>query len=172
MMYGADMNLSLDLQHLVANIGRWTDSVTFSSSARNILKLGLLDDKLFKPICVEDLGQTDGPVVEPFIRLKPYHTTRIFPPSPPVVEPAVKGDPGYPAKEELEQAKEMVLQEMPEYAQLVRDALAKTMEVDEDMATGDDHGMVVTPLGTGSAIPSKYRNGELVATRLIQFEQA
>jgi hypothetical protein len=165
------MNLSLDLQHLVANIDRWTDSVTFSSSARNILKLGLLDDKLFKPICVEDLGQSDGPAIEPFIDLKPYHTTRIFPPSPPVVEAAVKGDPGYPAKDELERAKEMVLQEMPEYAQLVRDALAKTMDVDEDMATGDDHGMIVLPLGTGSAIPSKYRNGELEVTSQIQFEE-
>jgi hypothetical protein len=163
--------LFLDLQHLVANIDRWTDSVTFSSSARNLLKLGLLDDKLFKPISVEDLGQTDGPAVEPFIDLKPYHTTRIFPPSPPIVEAAVKGDPGYPAKDELEQAKEMVLQEMPEYAQLVRDALAKTMDVDEDMATGDDHGMVVTPLGTGSAIPSKYRNGELAVTSSTQFKK-
>jgi ribonuclease Z len=151
---------SPDLQHLVANVDRWTDTVTFSSSARNLLKLGLLDDKLFRPIRVKDLGQGAGPAVEPFVDLKPYHTTRIFPPSPPVVAPAVQGDPGYPAKDELEQAKEVVLKEMPEYAQLVREALANAMEVDEDIVTGDDHGMVVTPLGTGSAIPSKYRNGE------------
>ena len=106
------------------------------------------------------MGEDDGLAVEPFINIKPYHQTRIFPPGQPSIGTLLEGDPGYPAETEREAAKELVMQEMPEYARLVQEARTKTMEVDEDMVSEDDYGMVVTPLGTGSAIPSKYRNGE------------
>ena len=134
--------------------------MTFTSSARNLLKLSLLDDQLFRPIRVENMGEDDGLAVEPFINIKPYHQTRIFPPGQPTIGTLLEGDPGYPAETEREAAKELVMQEMPEYARLVQEARTKTREVDEDMVSEDDYGMVVTPLGTGSAIPSKYRNGE------------
>lgn len=134
--------------------------MTFTSSAKNLLKLSILDNKLFKPVAVgASSGETIAGLPEPFIEVKPYHYTRIFPPSQPTIEGLPKGDPGYPAQDGLERAKEEILNEMPEYARLVKEALGKTTPVDEDMNGGDDYGMVVTPLGTGSAIPSKYRNG-------------
>lgn len=51
----------------------------------------------------------------------------------------------------------MVLAQMPKYADALR-----TLESAEVMPTEspEDYGISVTPFGTGSAIPSKYRNGK------------
>ena len=98
----------------------------------------------------------------PFIPAQPHMFTRIFPSTPPQVIVTGDSDPGYPAVRELESAQKLVMDEMPEYADLVKKAWEKTAAIEDAMTVEDDFGMVVTPLGTGSAIPSKYRNGEYI----------
>lgn len=85
----------------------------------------------------------------------------MHPPAPPkVVEDHAKDRP-FPTKPaELEWAKDVLAKESPEYT-LACEAAQSTVASDPRSSTpstapGDD--IVVTTLGTGSAIPSKYRN--------------
>jgi len=146
---------------VLANVDRFVDSVTYTSSARNLLKLNILDKDIFQLVHIEDKGDQSMKEDEsPFIPAQPHMNTRVFPPSPPQVIVVGDSDPGYPAVPELESAQKLVMDEMPEYADLVKKAWEKTAAVGENRTVEDDFGIVVTPLGTGSAIPSKYRNGE------------
>jgi hypothetical protein len=122
----------------------------------------MLDEDIFQlPHTFNKGAVEDDPLEAPLTLVKPYQITRIFPPSPPTIPVSRPGDPPYPKEAEIEEAKKTIMQSMPEYATLVEEARKKVDQADVDMS-GDDYGIVVTPLGTGSAIPSKYRNGEIL----------
>lgn len=96
--------------------------------------------------------------------MQPLHNTGMHPfAAPHVLEPRPSDVPFPTTKAGLEEAKATLEETLTEYiasVTLAKEAvaleLAQRMEVEASI--GDD--IVVTTLGTGSAIPSKYRNGE------------
>lgn len=88
--------------------------------------------------------------------------TRIFPPSATTIAHPHTGDPVCPiGPEEIATAQGKVEQDIPKFGEALR-ALREAPLQDVDMDAGEHYGIVVTPLGTGSAIPSKHRNGECI----------
>lgn len=93
--------------------------------------------------------------------LQPYHLMKMYPPTPPtVLQPHERDLPFHTTSEATQSAKDKVQISMPEYAaecsrarQSVR---ADPRGTSDRKELGDD--VVVTTLGTGSAMPSKYRN--------------
>lgn len=85
----------------------------------------------------------------------------MHPPAPPKVLPSGPKDRPFPTnKAELEWAKDVLAKESPDYA-LACEAAQKAVASDprsSQTSTAPGHDITVTTLGTGSAIPSKYRN--------------
>jgi ribonuclease Z len=96
----------------------------------------------------------------------PDHHIRMQPPMRPEVSGHRDKDRPFPTSpEEVTAALDTIAEEEPEYVAAVKMA-RKAVQAQEQtlgvrpMSPGDD--IVVTTLGTGSAVPSKYRNGELL----------
>lgn len=82
------------------------------------------------------------------------------PASPALLPPHAKDRPFPVNSSELEWAKDILAKESPEYA-LACDAARQAVQADprsSQPASSPGHDITVTTLGTGSAIPSKYRN--------------
>jgi ribonuclease Z len=83
---------------------------------------------------------------------------KMYPSGPLEVLPHSRADPNYPESTKgQELACQAVLTQMPRYADALR-TLESAPEA--SLPTPNDYGITVTPFGTGSAIPSKYRNGK------------
>ena len=93
--------------------------------------------------------------------VRPQQSVRMHPPGPVETLPLVdKFGPYTATPEDLIRARRHLRKESPRYAQLCDEA-KKAVEADPRSASsrnrvGDD--ILITTLGTGSAIPSKYRN--------------
>lgn len=86
----------------------------------------------------------------------------MYPPAPLSVLPHSGADPNYPESAPGQEASQQaVLTQMPRYADALRTLESAPSPAPESQP--EDYGIIVTPFGTGSAIPSKYRNGKFPA---------
>lgn len=91
----------------------------------------------------------------------------MYPASPLEVLPHSRADPNYPESAKgQELACQAVLTQMPRYADALRTLESAPAP---SLPLPDDYGITVTPFGTGSAIPSKYRNGESSPSFRIEY---
>ncbi|WVW79468.1 hypothetical protein I302_101437 [Kwoniella bestiolae CBS 10118] len=149
-------------QHLIADPVNHPDRTVFNSAAWNTLQLSLADPEIFVPPFVSsphppsiDLPPNTSFLVEgSFCRMhQPGAVT--------VVDTHEKDLPFSITSSEAEVARETIRQDMPEYA-IACDQAHQAILADPRSThpptpkVGDD--ITVTTLGTGSAIPSKYRN--------------
>ena len=124
----------------------------------------LLDDQIFSiPHTLDD--DAAGPALPPNTTvLKPYHNIGMYPASAPhLLEPRPSDTPFPTTAAGLEEAKVKVRESMADYAAAVdaaRTAVQNEITQRSQAALGAGEDIIVTTLGTGSAIPSKYRNGE------------
>lgn len=151
-------------QHLYAD-QMGSNEVFFRSSAWNALQLNVLDPTIF-PVPSYAVTPSPPPAMPPNAKqLIPNHMVQMYPAKPvALVEDHIK-DVAFPTDEAgLVAAREALRQTHAEYAAAV-DAAQAAIAADAKRRgwrtplPGDD--IVVTTLGTGSAIPSIYRNGEL-----------
>ncbi|KAK8843961.1 hypothetical protein IAR55_006753 [Kwoniella newhampshirensis] len=150
-------------QHLIADPDNSPDHTVFNSAAWNTLQLSLLDSEIFTPPYIASSTPEPSSPLPPntnFLVQGSY--CRMHPPSPASILPHHEKDvPFLVIAAEGDVARETILSDMPEYAQACNAAQA-AVRADPRSGTppasqaGDD--IVVTTLGTGSAIPSKYRN--------------
>ncbi|WWC73000.1 uncharacterized protein I206_106964 [Kwoniella pini CBS 10737] len=149
-------------QHLIADPVEYPDRTVFNSAAWNTLQLSIADSTIFNPPYVTSPRppSVDLPPNTSFLVEGAF--CRMHPPAPVTLLGVHDKDiPFTITKEEAESARETIRQDMPEYsiacdaAQLsISSALRAKSSSDKQI--GED--IVVTTLGTGSAIPSKYRN--------------
>ncbi|KLT46439.1 Metallo-hydrolase/oxidoreductase, partial [Cutaneotrichosporon oleaginosum] len=147
-------------QHLYAD-PEGTREIYFRNSAWNALQLNMLDSSIFP---IPDFAPGSPPPHMPANaqRLVPNHVVPMYPPKPVFLTEDHMKDTLFPAdKTELAEARAALRRNHPEYAAAV-DAAQAAMAADADRRAclsprpGDD--IVVTTLGTGSAIPSIFRN--------------
>ncbi|WVR08979.1 hypothetical protein IAU60_006038 [Kwoniella sp. DSM 27419] len=149
-------------QHLIADPTEYPDRTVFNSAAWNTLQLSLLDSSIFTPPFVTSPHPPalDLPPNTTFLTEGAY--CRMYPAAPvSAIPPHDKDVPFSVTEPELASAHEKIKTDMPDYAEAV-DAAKAAVSADPRSTnlpsprSGDD--IVVTTLGTGSAIPSKYRN--------------
>ncbi|WVQ93116.1 hypothetical protein IAU59_000180 [Kwoniella sp. CBS 9459] len=149
-------------QHLIAETEQCPDRTVFNSAAWNTLQLSLLDPQIFTPPFVTAPQQSSTPLPPNTSLLIEGSNCRMHPPAEPTILPHHEKDvPFLYTRVEAEVARAKIREDMPEYAQAV-DAARQAVASDPRSISpptprpGDD--ITVTTLGTGSAIPSKYRN--------------
>ncbi|KAL7422932.1 hypothetical protein Q5752_002229 [Cryptotrichosporon argae] len=146
--------------HLVADVAG-DNRIFFTSTSWNMLQLSLLDPSIFN-VPHHALAPVDpAPLPARAERLIPNHVVRMHPLKPPEVAPNHDKDRTFPmTPEELAAARESVQAQLPGYASAVEAALksVRAAAARRAQTTGPGDDIVVTTLGTGSAIPSKYRN--------------
>ncbi|OCF35667.1 hypothetical protein I316_02722 [Kwoniella heveanensis BCC8398] len=149
-------------QHLIAETEEYPDRTVFNSAAWNTLQLSLLDPQVFSPpfVTAPHLPSTSLPPNTSLLTEGSY--CRMHPPADVTTLPHHEKDiPFLYTHSDAEEARAKIRQDMPEYAQAV-DAAREAVSSDPRTTgsstprPGDD--ITVTTLGTGSAIPSKYRN--------------
>lgn len=150
-------------QHLVAQTDEFSNRATFNSACWNMLSMSLLDDQIFSIPHTLDVD-TAAPSLPPNTAvLKPYHNIGMYPAAAPqILEPRPSDTPFPTTSAGLEEAKLKVRESMAEYAAAVdaaREAVRNEIAHRTQIRPGPGDDIVVTTLGTGSAIPSKYRNG-------------
>ncbi|CAE6409731.1 unnamed protein product [Rhizoctonia solani] len=155
-----------ECNHLVASEDFSPNSISFQSSAHLSLVLSELDkDMFFAPRendSKDEIAKLNNVFRNPYI-LCPGFVTEMTPPKPPVLKlfPGVKNDL-YKEHTATHARGESLLSTDDE-----RDSFNKARQQISDLmsshthdpAPGDDFR--VTTLGTGSALPSKYRNGSI-----------
>ncbi|WWD21385.1 hypothetical protein CI109_105870 [Kwoniella shandongensis] len=149
-------------QHLIADPSDSPEHTVFNSAAWNTLQLSLLDSQIFTPPYLSSPETTTATLPPNTSFLVQCSYCRMHPPSPvSVLPPHEKDVPFRITSSEGGAAREKIRHDMPEYAQAC-DVAQEAVKADPRSTTplaplpGDD--IVVTTLGTGSAIPSKYRN--------------
>lgn len=150
-------------QHLYADdIG--TGEIFFNSATWNALKLNMLNAEIF-PVPAHAYPTYTPPELPSGSSLLVANSSiSMYPPKAPEVLPRHEKDQQFPVEAEtLEPARQRLRLASPEYSAAVDAARASVDEEaskrgNSEAVPGDD--IVVTTLGTGSAIPSKYRNGE------------
>ncbi len=179
---------ALLLQHLISDPLAYQDAISFSSSAWNLLRLSLLDDRVFRvptqnPTILKPeqttAAQISGQSFRTNLRrllttelrciadsfwgstIKAGHQIRMHPPAPPTAYPPGPGNPAFPLCQDVEGMKSDMSGQMSRYLTLATEAKERVSGEEGAFSTKipKDYGIEVTPLGTGSAIPSKYRNG-------------
>lgn len=150
-------------QHLYADdIG--TGEIFFNSAAWNAFKLNMLDSTIFPVLEHYNPDYSAPSLPENTSLLVPNTMISMYPPKPAEVLERLEKDQQFPTDPSaLEALRQRMRDESPEYAAAADAAQASVAEeaikrVNVQAVPGDD--IVVTTLGTGSAIPSKYRNGE------------
>nr|XP_018259272.1 uncharacterized protein I303_08200 [Kwoniella dejecticola CBS 10117]OBR81430.1 hypothetical protein I303_08200 [Kwoniella dejecticola CBS 10117] len=149
-------------QHLIADPINYPDRTVFNSAAWNTLQLSIADPNIFIPPWVSS-PRSPSVMLPPNTSFLVEGThCRMHPPAPvTMLETHEKDIPFLITKEEGESARETIRQDMPEYsiacdaAQIAVSSALRSGPPSEKQI-GDV--IVVTTLGTGSAIPSKYRN--------------
>ncbi|OWZ65943.1 hypothetical protein AYX14_06079 [Cryptococcus neoformans] len=158
-------------KHLIANTTPATDHTVFNSAAWNTLHLSLIEPTIFHPPFLRH-PSTSFPNLESTLPsnvtfIHPNDFVKMYPPSPLETLPWHEKDLPFTVTEnQADDAREKVKKEKKEYdivcekARLTVRQLgmekAKAKESINGKEQSDD--IVVTTLGTGSAIPSKYRN--------------
>lgn len=159
-------------QHFIANIDSFTDQLTFTSAGIHLVSLKALDSDIFQPPQVFNPPAPTTPLPTlpaKFITAVPHLEKRIHPSEDPVVPELPASDPGYPSNDELGAKEVQILNRVPLYKAAIEEVKNEDNKPgdpnaeDEQQATKgpNDYGIVTYPLGTGSALPSKYRNGQL-----------
>lgn len=150
-----------DQQHFLADSEQHSRDTFFRSAAWNTLQLSLLNTEIFPPPTSAPPSPLP-PSSTTSQLLLPNHEISMHPLGPPHIIPHHMKDRPFPSSQaDLAWARDVLATEIPEYAQACSRAKA-SVEADPRYQTpgssqpGDD--IVVTTLGTGSAIPSKYRN--------------
>lgn len=153
--------VNADLQkHLLADTRNPSQEAFFRSAAWNATQLSLLDPIIF-PIPHAASSAPISHSASNTQTLEPGLEVRMHPPGVPAQLPPHPKDRPFPTKPaELEWAKEVLAKETPEYilaCETAQQAVAADPRSSQSPSSpGDD--ITVTTLGTGSAIPSKYRN--------------
>lgn len=150
-------------EHLYAD-EKGTNEIFFRSSAWNALQLNLLDPTIF-PVPTHAFTPSPPPAMPPNAQpLIPNHIINMYPSKPVALLDDHIKDVAFPTDEGgLAAARTALRASNPDYAAAV-DAAQAAIAADAQRRSrstplpGDD--IVVTTLGTGSAIPSIYRNGE------------
>lgn len=143
---------------------RGTGETYFNSAAWNTFKLNMLDPEVFPALQHYDADYTPPSLPNNSTLLVPNTVIGMQPAKAPVVGERILKDQQFPLDPSvLDATRERVRAEWPEFATVIDAARARVEEeaakrVDVKSVPGDD--IVITTLGTGSAIPSKYRNGE------------
>ena len=149
-------------QHLIASTDGYKNDVLFGTTAWSLLRLSLLDGTTFPalPFTSPDSNQTiDLPPNTTF--LVPGHKINLQPAGKLEIIPPQGKDIPYPTTlDEAQTARRKCLEDMPEFAMECAKSRA-SVQADPRYGKpytvpGDD--ITVTTLGTGSALPSKYRN--------------
>lgn len=149
-------------QHLVVEKNR-AGPIHFDASAWQCLRLNLIDPSMFPVPHFDEVNpQPEWKFPPNAQRLVPGLVTGMYPPKPPTIPPpGEKARQPFPtAHAQLGAARQSIRDELPEFAAACS-AAQEVIAAEEKKRTvqpgpGDD--IVVTTLGTGSAIPSKYRN--------------
>ncbi|KAK6906129.1 hypothetical protein I203_100113 [Kwoniella mangroviensis CBS 8507] len=149
-------------QHLIADPVNYPDRTVFNSAAWNTLQLSLADPEIFVPPFVQSphSSSIDLPPNTSFLVENSF--CRMHQPAPvTTVDNHEKDIPFLITSSEAAAARETIRQDMPEYAiacdQARQAILSDPRSINpSEPQTGDD--ITITTLGTGSAIPSKYRN--------------
>ncbi|KAJ7573869.1 hypothetical protein C8J56DRAFT_1173192 [Mycena floridula] len=156
-----------DVQHIIASREYCADPVTFTSAAYNLLRLNQLDSKLFTipRFCLskpKELRSLPNLPEKSYLMIS-SSTVDIRPSAPPALHRINTIDQFHVAATNnfplaIESA---TLQSFNE----AKDRIAAA-EKESANVTGPGADVVVLPLGTGSALPTKYRN---VSSTLIQI---
>ncbi|WRT69179.1 uncharacterized protein IL334_006163 [Kwoniella shivajii] len=149
-------------QHLIADPVEYPDRTVFNSAAWNTLQLSLVNSSIFTPPFVISPNVPSSKLPPRTSFLVEGSSCRMHPPSDfTTVDNHEKDVPFLITASEADSARETIRRDMPEYAQAC-DIAQKALLADPRSTNpsppiiGDD--ITVTTLGTGSAIPSKYRN--------------
>ncbi|KAJ2930031.1 hypothetical protein H1R20_g7064, partial [Candolleomyces eurysporus] len=165
-----------DVQHIVASKEHCPNSVTFTSAAANQLRLNKLDPVIFplQKFQTESRRRlADIPNLPPNTHLMVSNLDiRIRPPAPPVKNlNAIANDYFHPLLERMTPTDTSIPVELSTETQSkFVEAQQLTKKIEQKILKsgvtkpGDD--IVVVPLGTGSAVPGKYRS---VSSTLIQI---
>ncbi|PWN95607.1 hypothetical protein FA09DRAFT_134287 [Tilletiopsis washingtonensis] len=169
-----------EVQHLISSPAFTRDTNAFSSAALSHLRLSHLDPKIWTPIRYSvsplrdtaELGLPDAQAVQPdlVVPLVPPGRAHAPPSSAPdllaplddaLTQAAVAFRARPPAAKKVGRASQAARESA--WAEFVRMCQSLRVQVEEEArerakADDADHGLVLTPLGTGSASPSKYRN--------------
>lgn len=151
-------------QHLIADTSRPSDTAYFRSSAWNAAQLASIDGDIFheqKSTAPIDDSAHDLPANTTFIT--PYHEMRMQPPGPLAeLEPHAKDMPLPAEASAAIDAAVARVQDPSALLRATRRGREKNAEYAASFADGLWNGpganMRISTLGTGSAIPSKYRN--------------
>jgi ribonuclease Z len=153
---------STDDQHLLADTENIAHQAFFRSAARNATQLSLLDPSIFPmPYSAADPPSADFSTTPNAQRLEPNMEVRMHPPAAPVRSPPHPKDRPFPiSPDTLAQEIKELANLSPEYAVACEEARRKVASDprNQESATQPGDDITVTTLGTGSAIPSKYRN--------------
>ena len=150
-----------DGQHLIADTSSTEDTVTFATSAWNTLKMSRLDEELFPLPFTIPSTPSNSPSEPNTAILLPNHSIKLHPAGPLELLPPADKDVAFPTiPEAIQNARQSVFQSQPEIeaeCSRAREAVrADSRWSQSSSEVGDD--IMVTTLGTGSALPSKHRN--------------
>lgn len=153
-----------ETQHLVAQRGSESEGpIHFGASAWQCLRLNMLDPAMFPLPHFVAFGEQEQWNMPPNAqRLVPGLQTGMYPKTAPeMAVPGLKAQPPFPAApSEIDAARKKIEEESPEFVAACAAAQAAVAAEEKirkvEPVPGDD--IVVTTLGTGSAIPAKYRN--------------
>lgn len=149
-------------QHLVAVTDEYRNDAVFDSSAWNVLQLSLLDGDIFPLLVASTPAAPDETALPPNTQfLAPNHFRTMQPLKELTMLGRNERDIAYPTTiQDAQTARRDLLKTLPDFAvecQKAREAVRSDPKWNKPtQEVGDD--ITVTTLGTGSAIPSKYRN--------------
>jgi ribonuclease Z len=147
-------------QHLFADAENGSEETFFRSAAWNATQLSLSDPSIF-PIPHSAPAPTPPSMPSNCQALVPNLEVRMHPPAPPAILPPHAKDRPFPTNpSDVQWAREVLSRESQDYSLACEEARRNVANDPRSTVTetkpGDD--ITVTTLGTGSAIPSKYRN--------------
>lgn len=150
-----------DAEHLFADT-TGTDEIFFGASAWNALRLSMINPDIFT-VPYNTITIPPPPILHCNAKvLEPNHVSTMHPPAPTSLMPRHPNDERFPTStSELESAREEIAKAYPEYIEAVKAAQESVAEAEKlrgDVPSQPGDDIVVTTLGTGSAVPSKYRN--------------
>lgn len=160
-------------QHVVADPTRKSNDISFSSAAWNLLRMSQVDSEIFAPPIGGGEAVPGAPESEAIgrsVSLQPLRKglfVRMHPPTAPEQLPENLNNPSFPTASDLQRAAlDELATKNSRYLALTIEAQRCVAEKLGEMSAApappqdDTYGISIVPLGTGSAIPSKYRNGE------------
>ena len=147
---------------MIAQTSDYQNDIFFTTSAWNLLRLSLIDGDMFLlPFCTPRVAADPIALPPNSSFLVPNHAIRMHPPGKACIEDPHRKDPPFPTTIDAAlAARRELVKGLPEYAIACAKARS-SVRADErwtsaERFVGDD--IVVTTLGTGSALPSKHRN--------------